>query len=185
MKSKGYTISKDDNFNLFGSTFHLTDSTNYFIQADTTAVSKPRSKSVIKPWLLTVSKNSKIIIAKGSSLNLGSVSFNGGLSFVNPARSGIVCQGTGKLNIRCSHFSAHGWRLRTNPFIADTDLKEVANGIELIVSDGTSEGFQIPTLMPQLIGMTSARLILRPLSIRNGRLLHLGYPWGIVNFVKP
>jgi hypothetical protein len=173
-----------------GRIYHSIDSTNYYIQAGTSASPKPRSELIIKPstaanstvyfnpnanrlnrfevgngtaaaqitlgnslkikggedrgsgpGLLTIKKNSKIIIPNASTLTLESDSFNAGLNLAQPAQRSIICTGTGKFNIERDHYGVRGWRLYSHPFKTDIDLQEVANDIELIGPGGTAEGF--------------------------------------------
>ena len=173
-----------------GRIFHSTDSSNYYIQAGTSASPKPRSELVISsstaqnstvyfnpnanrinrfeigngtaadhitlgnslkikggedggsgPGLLTIKKNSKIIIPNGVTLTLESDTFNAGLSLSDPAKRAIICQGTGKFAIERDHYGARGWRLYSHPFNTDIDLQQVADDIELIGPGSTTEGF--------------------------------------------
>ena len=173
-----------------GRIYQSTDSTNYYIQAGTSAAPKPRSELAIKPstaanstlyfnpnanrlnkleigngtaaaqitlgnslkikggedggtgpGLLSIRKNSKIIIPSNCTLTLESDTFNAGLSLADPAKRTIICQGTGKFAIEREHFGARGWRLYAHPFNANIDLQQVADDIDVIGSGGTSEGF--------------------------------------------
>ncbi len=180
----------DQRLTVTGRIIQSTDSSNYYIQAGTSASPKSRSELAIKPnssvnsivyfnpsanrlnrfeigngsavaqitlgsslkikggedggsgpGLLTVNKNSKVVIPSGSILTLESDTFNAGVSLAQPAQRSVVCTGTGKINIERDHYGVRGWRLYSHPFKTDIDLQEVANDIELIGPGGTSEGF--------------------------------------------